>query len=91
MLTEVEFDRQKCDIYCMAYPKTYDPDRLEVHINAANAKGGRGRQWKWSVCEISRGPIASGIVTGARQKAVEAGNVALAELVAKAQKRDAKS
>lgn len=71
----------------MAYPEDYDPDRLKVAINPHNTKGGRAREWKWSVCEKSKGPIRSGIVTGARQKAVDAGNKVMTELKANARRQ----
>ena len=87
----MEFGRQACHIWHMPYPETYDPGKLEVAINPSNTKGGRARQWRWMVCEKSKGPIKSGIATGAYQNAVDAGHAALTELVARAQKRDAKS
>jgi hypothetical protein len=71
----------------MAYPAIFDPDKLEVHVNPASAGGGRARKWKWMVCEKSKGPIESGIETGARQKGVDAGNVALTNLIAKSLKK----
>jgi hypothetical protein len=71
----------------MAYPATFDPDKLEVHVTPASAGGGSARQWKWMVCEKSKGPIESGIETGSRQKAVDAGNMALTNLIAKSLKQ----
>lgn len=71
----------------MANPGTYNPEKLEVAIYGTKDKGARGRQWKWMVCEKGGAPIESGIENGARQKALDAGNRAKANLIAKAQNK----
>lgn len=59
-------------------------DRFEVVVNPSNNRGGRAREWSWKVCDkVSGTPFESGTVTGARSRAVIAGNRAMYELIAR--------
>jgi hypothetical protein len=64
----------------------FDPEKLEVVVSQASAVGRGKPKWEWSVCEKGGPPVKWGIVTGARSKALAAGQAAMEELIIKAQR-----
>ena len=63
----------------------YDPDKLSLSIWPAGDHGPAAK-WKWTVWDGGK-LIATGTVTGARAKAVEAGNIAMEKLILKARQK----